>query len=42
MAAPAVARIIDRMAPMVGIAPIDPQRTVPNRDPLITAQLREG
>ncbi len=42
VAAPAIARIIDRMAPMVGIAPIDPQRPVPNRDPLITAQLREG
>ena len=42
VAAPAVARIIDRMAPMVGIAPIDPERPVPNRDPLITAQLREG
>ncbi len=42
VAAPAVARIIDRMAPMVGITPIDPQRPAPNRDPLITAQLREG
>ncbi len=42
VAAPAVARIIDRMAPMVGIAPIDPNRPMPNRDPLITAQLREG
>ena len=42
VAAPAVARIIERMAPMLGIAPTDPQRPAPNRDPLITAQLREG
>ncbi|MFQ5953913.1 MAG: peptidoglycan D,D-transpeptidase FtsI family protein [Kiloniellales bacterium] len=42
VAAPVVARIVERMAPLVGIVPIGPGRPAPKGDPLITAQLRGG
>ncbi len=42
VAAPVVARVIARMAPLVGILPVQPVRPAPKGDPLITAQLRGG
>ena len=42
VAAPVVARVIARMAPLVGILPVQPGRPAPKGGPLITAQLRGG